>query len=235
MVDRYDEAENIGHAADLGIALGPLFCEPGEGVLMTRAVDTVSATPDVLAARLGDVLGKLHASKCAFRGELDPDHVIEAQLEALGTGGTTVGDVARLKSLLVDLQPFEPAERGCRRVPSHGDPSPGNCLMTSDRLWLIDWEYSAMAEPAWDIAYASLEHGFSRAQERELLEAYRQRAGDRLRPTPRELQIMKIKCDVVSALWGLEQLRQGSDKTDFHVFARARLDRAVATARAITG
>lgn len=235
MVDRYDEAENIGQAADLGIALGPLYCEPAAGILLTRAVDTVSATPDVLAACLGDVLGRLHASKNAFRGELDPGRVIGAQLEALGSGGTAAADVARLKSLLADLQPFEPAEREPRRVPSHGDPSPGNCLMTSDRLWLIDWEYSAMAKPSWDIAYASLEHGFSRAQERELLEAYRQRAGDRLRPTQRELQMMKIKCDVVSALWGLEQLSQGSDKTDFHAFARARLDRAVATARAITG
>lgn len=235
MVDRDDEADNIRRAADLGVALRPLYCEPSAGLLLTRAVDTISAAPGAVAARLGDLLGRLHASRIVFRGDLDPDRVIDAQKRTLADEERLAGDVALLETMLRELQPHERAEHARFKVPSHGDPSPGNCLMASDRLWLIDWEYSAMAEPAWDLAYASLEHGFSGADEGRFLRAYRHSAGDWLCPPARDLEIMKAKCDVVSALWALEQLRQGSDKTDFLVFARARRDRALAAARRITG
>ncbi len=107
--------------------------------------------------------------------------------------------------------------------------------MASGRIWLIDWEYSAMAEPAWDLAYASLEHGLSPAQETRFLEAYRHSAGERLCPSSRDLEIMKAKCDVVSALWGLEQVLKGSDKMDFLAFAHARRDRALAAVLRVTG
>ncbi|MEO0980242.1 MAG: choline/ethanolamine kinase family protein [Pseudomonadota bacterium] len=235
MVNRDDEAENIKCAAGIGVALRPLFCEPAAGLLLTRAVDTVSAAPEVMATRLGNVLGTLHASTKTFRGALDPDKVIDAQKRTLVADGRTGADVAELENVLRALRSLDGTRSGGPAVPSHGDPSPGNCLMTSDRLWLIDWEYSAMAEPAWDLAYASLEHGFSVAEEGYFLKAYRHSAGDLLCPSPREFDVMKAKCDVVSALWGLEQLRQGSDKTDFLAFARARRDRALATARRITG
>lgn len=235
MVDRDDEADNIRRAADLGVALRPLFCEPAAGILLTRAVETVSAAPDAVAEHLGDVLGRLHASKPVFRGELDPDRVIEAQKRTLVADGRVGADVAQLENVLRTLKSREGARSGGPTVPSHGDPSPGNCLMTPGRIWLIDWEYSAMAEPAWDLAYASLEHGFSAAEEDRFLMAYRHSAGDRLCPSARDLEIMKAKSDVVSALWALEQLRQGSDKTDFLAFAHARRDRALATANRIIG
>ena len=235
MVDRDAEAQNIRRAADLGVALGPLFCNPRTGILLTRAVATVSASPDTLAAHLGNILGRLHASRDAFQGELDPDRVIDAQKRTLAADVRVAADVALLDQVLLQLRPLERLEHDRIAVPSHGDPSPGNCLMAPDRLWLIDWEYSAMAEPAWDLAYASLEHGFSNAQERAFLAAYRNSAGDELRPSRRHLEIMKAKCDVVSALWGLEQFRLGSDKADFLAFAQARQARALASARRITG
>lgn len=235
MVNRDDEAENIRCAADLGVALGPLFCDPASGILLTRAIETVGAPPEVLCGHLGDALGQLHASGKVFRGTLDPGQVIAAQKAALGSGGQMEADVALLERALRELQPHERSGPGRLAVPSHGDPSPGNCLLAPGRLWLIDWEYSAMAEPAWDLAYASLEHGFSPAQEARFLEAYRHRAGDRLCPSERDLEIMKAKCDVVSALWGLEQLLKGSDKTDFLAFAHARRDRALAAVRKVTG
>lgn len=235
MVNRDDEAENIRCAADLGVALGPLFCDPASGILLTRAIETVSVPPEVLCVHLGEALGRLHASRNVFRGILDPEQVIGAQKRALGSGGQTQEVAALLERALLEMKPHERADHGRLTVPSHGDPSPGNCLMASDRLWLIDWEYSAMAEPAWDLAYASLENGFSAAQETGFLEAYRRCAGNRLCPERRDLEIMKAKCDAVSALWGLEQFLKGSDKTDFLAFAHARRDRALAAVRRVIG
>ena len=56
-------------------------------------------------------------------------------------------------------------------VPSHRDPVPGNLLLDDRRLWLIDWEYSAMASPYWDLAILCNEAGLDLAMSRRLLQA----------------------------------------------------------------
>ncbi len=39
-----------------------------------------------------------------------------------------------------------------RLVPSHNDLVLENILFDKRRIWIIDWEYAAMASPYWDIA-----------------------------------------------------------------------------------
>jgi thiamine kinase-like enzyme len=57
-------------------------------------------------------------------------------------------------------------------VPSHRDPVLGNLLLAEGRLWLIDWEYSAMASPYWDLAVLCNEAQLDLPQSRLLLLAY---------------------------------------------------------------
>ena len=227
MVDRIAEAGNITVAAGLGIALPPLFCNPQSGILLTRAVETVSPVPDDLPARLGMSVGRLHGSGKIFAGRLDAEAVFKAQRMTLMSGFSHEADVMLLERMLGALRLIEEKESTPRLVPSHGDLSPGNCLAVGKGLWLIDWEYSAMALPAWDLAYAILEHGFSSAQEAEFLEAYREFVACEFFPATQQVEIMKARCDAVSALWAFEQLRQGSGKTDFLSFAHERRDRAL--------
>jgi len=228
MVDREAEASNIRIAADLAIALPPLYCDPDSGILLTRSIDAVTPPPPDLPARLGAAIGKLHASGKVFRGLLDADAVFRAQMELLVSSTVCASEINALDQALRGLDAPEVGRSNVTLVPSHGDLSPGNCLATPERLWLIDWEYSAMSSPAWDLAYAILEHGFEDVEETQFLKAYRKSGANELCPSPEQLEIMKSKCDAVSALWAYEQLRQGSDKTDFSAFARARQDRALA-------
>lgn len=230
MVDRFSEAWNIGLAAGLSVAFPPIFCEPESGVLLTRAVEPVTLAPDDLPVLLGRAIGRLHKSGANFKGRLSADRVIDAQRKAVSSRSDLLREVEALDEALVDLASLETGSLQKVLVPSHGDLSPGNCLATSDKFWLIDWEYSAMAAPEWDIAYTVLEHEFSSAQEMLLVEAYQTVVPDARCPTPRQLEIMKVKCDAVSALWALEQLRQESDRTDFLGFARERRDRALSRA-----
>ncbi len=230
MVDRFSEAWNINIAARLSIGLPPVFCEPESGVLLTRAVEPAALAPDDLPVHLGQAIGRLHASGANFKGRLSADQVIDAQKKAVSSRSDLLREVGALDEALVELASLETGSLQNVLVPSHGDLSPGNCLATSEKFWLIDWEYSAMAEPEWDIAYTVLEHEFSSAQEHLLLEAYRANGSAQRCPTPRQLEIMKVKCDTVSALWALEQLRQESDRTDFLGFARERRDRALSRA-----
>ncbi|MDN3720265.1 choline/ethanolamine kinase family protein [Roseibium salinum] len=170
-IDRQAEARNLALAAALGLALPPVYIDRETGILVTRAVEVLAETPADLPQQLGTLLGRLHSSGAAFAGELHADKVFRAEREGLD----------QLYRDEIDLleQVFRWSASGAnsgsaeRLVPSHGDLSPGNCLAVPGGIRLIDWEYSAMAEPAWDLAYAVLEHGFSKAQERAFLGAYR--------------------------------------------------------------
>lgn len=231
-VDRRSEAWNIARAAELGLALPPVYSHCETGILMTRAVDVLTELPPNFPEKLGTSLGTLHSSGVEFAGELDPDTVFRAQRDVLHPDYQF--DIGFLEPLF--RKTAKGAERNSTKglVPSHGDLSPGNCLAVPGGLWLIDWEYSAMADPAWDLAYAILEHGFSKAEEGAFLGAYRGTPAASLCPAPERLEAMKVKCDAVSALWAYEQVARGRNAELFLSFARARRDRALARSQALS-
>jgi thiamine kinase-like enzyme len=171
------------------------------------------------------VLGRLHGSGAAFEGRLDPDGVLQAQWQGLQDIAELRVEMTGLDKVLKLRAPGISVSAGLAYVPSHGDPSPGNCLMRDERLWLIDWEFSAMSDPAWDLAYAVLEHQMTADQESVFLQAYAG-AGPDL-PDADRLGIMKAKCDAVSALWALEQVAAGREGALFLPFARQRRKRAL--------
>jgi aminoglycoside phosphotransferase (APT) family kinase protein len=225
-IDRVAEAHNLALAAKTGLALPPVYCDPACGVLVTRAVAVSDEPPEDGPKQLGAALGQLHASGANFRGLIEPDGLRVAQVKRIGSASFAGTEINRLTACLDDLARSQ-RQSTTRLVPSHGDPSPGNCLFASDRLWLIDWEYSAMADPAWDLAYAILEHGYAPQEEQDFLSAYRAVADDDNCVSSRRIEIMKSRCDAVSALWALEQVAAGREEAVFLPFARARRDRAL--------
>jgi thiamine kinase len=227
MIDRNAEAHNLRGAAGLGVALPPLFCDPDKGILLTRAVDEIESAPEDLAIQIGRAVGRLHASGLAFFERLDPDEVYRAQQHSISSAPRYRQDMILLDGAMEKMRTLSNSVSAIRLVPSHGDLSPGNCLVTADRFWLIDWEYSGMSEPAWDLAYAVLENGFSQEQEAALLATYCESGASGVCPTAEDLRIMKSRCDAVSAAWALEQLVKGRDEATFLPFARARIERAL--------
>lgn len=223
-INRKGEAENLVIAAGLGLALPALFIDCDAGVLLTAAVSDLEK-PEDLPARLGLALGALHGSGEVFHGRLDPHETYLAQRRQLRNFLDLPDELRTLEALMERFAKEEAVGgEGPVLVPSHGDMSPGNCLATPDRLWLIDWEYSGMSDPAWDLAYTILEHGFDQAQEVQFLAAYRSVAED-LVPANARLARMKSRCNAISALWALEQVASGRDRIRFLGFAKVRLKR----------
>jgi len=221
-VDRAAEAVNMQLAADMGLAVVPEYVAPQNSLLLTRAVTGVQDDRSALPELLGTQLARLHGSGAAFQGNLDPASVF-ARLRGRLSGGDT-GNSEHLDSLAALFADTGRLTASCL-VPSHGDLSPGNCLIADGRLWLIDWEYSAMAEPAWDLAYAIQENGFKAEAEARFLSAYKASGGQP--PLPEDLDVMKRRSDAISALWALVQAAKGRDPETFLFFARARITRAL--------
>ena len=109
-------------------------------------------------------------------------------------------------------------------VPCHNDPWPGNFVMASGgSLHLIDWEFSGMNDPLWDLGDLSVEAGFGAEQDRTMVEAY---CGGCAPPALySRLELYKAMSDLLWSLWGLIQYSNGNPSDDFLPYAQGRLER----------
>lgn len=121
-------------------------------------------------------------------------------------------DYADLKEKLLDFVD-QNLKHTCS-LPCHNDTVPENFLISvSGRAYLIDWEYSGMNDPSWDVAAYILESKLTEESiERLLLEYY-----GRL-PLPEE--IVKIKSyilvqDLLWTVWALIRHYNGEDFLDY--------------------
>ncbi|MEJ8472632.1 phosphotransferase [Roseibium algae] len=222
LIDRAAEKFNLEVAANAGVALSPVFCDPASGVLLSIAI-TQKQEP-VLPADLGRLVGRLHQCETRFKGEFDFAKLVAAQMALLTGREDLLIRFAPLAAALAGLLPVEETGLVC----SHCDLSPGNVLSSAAGPILIDFEYAAMGPAAWDLAYAVLEHAYGPRDEANFLQGYCETG--RAVPSVGELRSMKVRCDALSALWALAQSAQGNDAGDFVAFADLRIARALKAA-----
>jgi thiamine kinase-like enzyme len=108
----------------------------------------------------------------------------------------------------------------------HCDPLCENFLDTGKRMWIVDWEYSGMNDPLWDLGDLSVEGGFDLKQDEDMIGAYFGRE-----PKPDELGrivIYKAMCDLLWTLWGLIQHANDNPADDFWAYSVTRFRRCKA-------
>ncbi|OGT45743.1 MAG: hypothetical protein A3E83_04735 [Gammaproteobacteria bacterium RIFCSPHIGHO2_12_FULL_41_20] len=50
------------------------------------------------------------------------------------------------------------------KIPCHNDTTPANFILSQEKMWLIDWEYSGNNYPVWDLICLAIEADFSDQQ-----------------------------------------------------------------------
>jgi thiamine kinase-like enzyme len=111
-------------------------------------------------------------------------------------------------------------------VPCHNDPWPGNLLDADGRIYLIDWEYSGMNDPMWDLADLSVEAEFGPEQDRAMMQTYH---GTGLSPALySRLEVYKAMSDLHWSVWSFVQRAKGNPADDFWSYALERLGRSKA-------
>jgi thiamine kinase-like enzyme len=207
-----------------------VYADTGSGVMLTRYVDgIVTMTPQAFAgragaaARAGRALKRMHACGEAFefRFELfamidDYLAILDARKAQLPPGYAAVVESAAPVRAALQQHPAELA-------PCHCDPLCENFLDNGERMWIVDWEYSGMNDPLWDLGDLSVEAGFTPAQDLEMMRAWCARE-----PLPAEIGrmvIYKAMCDLLWTLWGLIQHSDGNPAEDFWAYAIGRFER----------
>ena len=174
LIDRDAERHNQAIATELGLAPAIRWQDASGATLTPTLAGSRSLRPRDLAdpVRRGlvvDALGRLHRCGRKFRGHVDLAALIESYFERV-----SAADRSRLAPRVAQsrwvIGRLETADADA--VPSHNDPVLENLLLEDDRIWLIDWEYSAMASPYWDLATLANAADLDYAQSRSLLREY---------------------------------------------------------------
>jgi thiamine kinase-like enzyme len=176
------------------------------------------------AARAGEAFRKLHDSGATFASRFELFAMIDGYLQVLSTKDVAlpngyhdvVEEAGRSVRAALAAHPL-------RLAACHCDPLAENFLDAGERMWIVDWEYSGMNDPMWDLGDLAIEAQLDEAREEEMIRAY---FGREPKPTERgRIVIYQAMCDLLWTLWGLIQLANGNPVDDFRAYADGRFAR----------
>lgn len=232
-IDRAVEATNAAAAYRAGVAPEVLWVDASSGIMVTRNVPGITTmTPELFKSRAGSptragkALAKLHRSGESFDFRFELFAMIENYLEVLSTK-----DVQLPEGYHDIVKAAEPVKQALEENPAplvacHCDPLCENFLDDGEVMWIVDWEYSGMNDPLWDVGDLAVEALMDEEQEAELLFGYFGRE-----PTDAErgrIVIYKAMCDLLWTLWGLIQFADDNPADDFWGYATTRFERCKA-------
>jgi thiamine kinase-like enzyme len=229
-IDRANEAAAARAAALAGVSPEVIHADPASGLMLTRFLPgTVTMSPAAFRSRPGSparaarAFARLHASGARFPARFELFAMIDDYLRLLA--GKDVALPPGYHEVLHEAGAVRAAlaARPLPLAPCHCDPLCENFLDTGERMWIVDWEYSGMNDPMWDLGDLSVEAGFDAAQDAEMMQAYFGHA-----PKPQDMGrmvIYKAMCDLLWTLWGLIQLADGNPADDFRAYADTRFAR----------
>ncbi|MCY0096699.1 choline/ethanolamine kinase family protein [Hoeflea ulvae] len=229
-INREHEAVAAREAAAAGVSPELIHADAATGIMVTRFIEGAKTmTPAAFAAdpgsvrRAGEAFRQLHQSGAEFPFTFELFAMIDDYLGILSKKDVALPEgyhdvVARADAVRAAL-----ARQSLPSVACHCDPLCENFLDTGERIWIVDWEYSGMNDPMWDLGDLSVEGGFDAAQDRALMQAYSGGAPD---PSDHaRMVIYKAMCDLLWTLWGLIQLANDNPAEDFRAYADGRFDR----------
>ncbi len=232
-IDRANEAIAAREAARVGVSPEVVHADPATGIMVTRYIaDTITMSPDAFANRAGSAVRagrafrRLHDSGAVFPFRFELFAMIDSYLGILAGRDVVLpegyqGVVAEAEAVRAAL-----ARNPAALAPCHCDPLCENFLDSGEVMWIVDWEYSGMNDPMWDLGDLSVEGHFGPAQDAEMLAAYF--GGPAPAADHARMVIYKAMCDLLWTLWGLIQLSDGNPADDFRAYADGRFARCKA-------
>ena len=106
--------------------------------------------------------------------------------------------------------------------PCHNDLLSDNFLRGTDGFWLVDYEYSGMGDPFFDLGNLSINNGLSEASQETLL---RLTFGEPTQAHRARLQLMRIMSDYREAMWGVIQQGLSTLDIDYVAYADRHFER----------
>ena len=224
LINRQDEKYNLELLKDLDLDVKNYLFDIEAGIKVNEYIESAitldSTSIKTKFDKIAPILQTIHASGKELRGEFAPFEEIK-KYESLIEEKIPYANYEAVREEVFSLEK-RLADLGVDRKSCHIDLVPENFIESPQgRLYLIDWEYSSMNDPMWDLAALFLESEFTRQDEEDFLSHYESEQT----PVSREkIAIYKILQDAIWSLWTVYKEEQGADFGDYGV---SRYQRAV--------
>lgn len=221
MISRRSEKHNSILANKLGLDTEILHFNEKNGIKLSAFIENAETINPQTAKRednmilVTDILKKLHKSDVKFDNIFDVFQKIEEyELLLVKNNGKNYEDYLEVKEKVLKLQDIL-NELGVELTPCHNDTVPENFVRDEERLYLIDWEYSGMNDPMWDLAAHILECGFTEEDEELFLSTYFEGEVEERYKT--KILIFKICQDFLWSIWTNIKEAEGDDFGDYGI------------------
>ena len=224
LINRQDEKYNLELLKDLDLDVKNYLFDIEAGIKVNEYIESAitldATTIKTKFDKIAPILQTIHASGKELRGEFAPFEEIK-KYESLIEEKIPYANYEAVREEVFSLEK-RLADLGVDRKSCHIDLVPENFIESPQgRLYLIDWEYSSMNDPMWDLAALFLESEFTRQEEEAFLSHYESEQT----PVSREkIAIYKILQDAIWSLWTVYKEEQGADFGDYGV---SRYQRAI--------
>ncbi|WFD11766.1 phosphotransferase [Tepidibacter hydrothermalis] len=231
MIDRKNEKVNNTIASELGLNSKCIYFDEISGIKISEYIENsnniAQTNPCAITniKAVSNLMKKTHTSQKSFHNVFDWQVELNKYEQIIrDLKGSFFFDYPELKKQLIDFS--HKNIKNTILVPCHNDTVPENFIMDDNgRIYLIDWEYSGMNDPSWDVASYILESKLNEeAISYLLLDYYGQ--------FPSASEILKIKCymlaqDLLWMVWAMIRHYNGDDFLDYCCFRYERFQKNI--------
>lgn len=222
MIDRHNEMINSVLASKVGIDAEIVFFNEVSGIKIAKYIEGAETINAAMAknkenlTKIARILKKLHSSTIDMKNHFNVfDEIIhyEELLEKVnGSYYENYEEIRKEVFLIEDIL----KENGAYLTPCHIDTVPENFIKDKwGKIYLIDWEYSGLNDPMWDLVAHFIECEFTEEEEELFLKTY-------FDDDVREENKIKILChkicqDFLWSIWTCIKEAQGDDFGDYGI------------------
>lgn len=216
MINRKDEMINSKLAAEEGIDAKILFFDEESGVKIAELIEGAETLNPATAKKKENMelvvgaLRTLHNSNLKMKNRFNVFEKIEDYENLVKkVNGTLFKDYYEIKERVLKLEKTLD-KYGMEIKPCHNDTVPENFVKDiNERMFLIDWEYSGLNDPMWDLAAHSIECDFLEDDEELFLNLYFNNSTEEKHKI--RILIYKICQDFLWSIWTVLKEAQGDD------------------------
>ena len=211
LINRIAEKNNLEKLRDLELDVENYIFDINEGIKVNEYIENATTFDahyiKTKNKEVAEILQKVHGSGKELEGEFKIFDEIK-KYEDLIQGEIKYAYYDKTRDKVFGLQSHL-EEIGIDRKSCHIDLVPENFIEDENgRVYLIDWEYSSMNDPMWDLAALFIESNYRKSEEGDFFKYY---YSEKTPVSIAKIMIYKILQDFLWSLWTIYKEEQGAE------------------------
>lgn len=220
MINRREEEVNNQKASDFGFNAKCIYFNSESGVKITEYIENAETlNSDTCRTKenlklVADILKNLHNSDINFKNKFD--YILElTKYEDLVIDKKYFDYYKSYDEMKMNfLNSFEKFRKfnELELKSCHNDCVCENFIRSNEKIYLVDWEYSGLNDPAWEFASYIIENKLSCDESEYLLKEY---YGENIPYA--KIEVLEIFQDLLWSVWSIAKCCKGEDYLDYGI------------------